>query len=80
MDVLEKMTTYVRVVEAGSFSAAAKQLHVAPGAAAGRPSSAPIARVIGPPVLERRIARVAKRMAKAHAAEGCAPALTFRLR
>jgi len=40
----------------------------------------PDARVIGPPVLERRIARVAKRMAKAHAAEGCAPALTFRLR
>jgi DNA-binding transcriptional LysR family regulator len=26
MDLLEKMATYVRVVEAGSFSAAAKQL------------------------------------------------------
>jgi len=35
MDVLEKMTTYVRVVEAGSFSAAAKQLRIAPGAALG---------------------------------------------
>ena len=32
MDVLEKMTTYVRVVEAGSFSAAAKQLRISPAA------------------------------------------------
>jgi len=35
---------------------------------------------IGLPVLKRRIARVAKQMAKAHGVEGCAPALTFRLR
>src|SRR2546430_17199779 len=43
MDVLEKMTTYVRVVEAGSFSAAAKQLRIAPGAALGalRPPRCP---------------------------------------
>jgi DNA-binding transcriptional LysR family regulator len=32
MDVLEKMATYVRVVEAGSFSAAAKQLRISPAA------------------------------------------------
>jgi DNA-binding transcriptional LysR family regulator len=32
MDLLEKMATYVRVVEAGSFSAAAKQLHISPAA------------------------------------------------
>src|SRR5256885_13919904 len=32
MDVLEKMATYVRVVEAGSFSAAAKQLRISPPA------------------------------------------------
>jgi DNA-binding transcriptional LysR family regulator len=32
MDLLEKMATYVRVVEAGSFSAAAKQLRISPAA------------------------------------------------
>ena len=32
MDLLEKMSTYVRVVEAGSFSAAAKQLRVSAAA------------------------------------------------
>src|SRR5205823_5849804 len=32
MDLLEKMTTYVRVVEASSFSAAAKQLRISPAA------------------------------------------------
>jgi len=32
MDLLEKMATYVRVVEAGSFSAAARQLRISPGA------------------------------------------------
>jgi LysR family transcriptional regulator, transcriptional activator for dmlA len=35
MDLLEKMATYVRVVEAGSFSAAAKQLRIS-GAAVSR--------------------------------------------
>ena len=33
VDLLEKMTTYVRVVEAGSLSAAAKQLRISPAAA-----------------------------------------------
>jgi DNA-binding transcriptional LysR family regulator len=32
MDLLEKMATYVRVIEAGSFSAAAKQLRLSPAA------------------------------------------------
>src|SRR2546425_7666131 len=32
MDLFEKMATYVRVVEAGSFSAAAKQLRISPAA------------------------------------------------
>src|ERR1700710_2743757 len=32
MDVLDKMATYVRVIDAGSFSAAAKQLRISPGA------------------------------------------------
>src|SRR6201992_1979169 len=32
MDLLDKMATYVRVVEAGSFSAAAKQLRISSGA------------------------------------------------
>src|SRR5216683_326424 len=32
MDLLEKMATFVRVVEAGSFSAAAKQLRISPAA------------------------------------------------
>jgi DNA-binding transcriptional LysR family regulator len=32
MDLLDKMATYVRVVEAGSFSAAGKQLRISPGA------------------------------------------------
>lgn len=32
MDLLEKMATYVRVVEAGSFSAGAKQLRISPAA------------------------------------------------
>ena len=32
MDLLDKMATYVRVVEAGSFSAAAKQLRISPAA------------------------------------------------
>src|SRR5258708_29741426 len=32
MDLLEKMTTYVRVVEAGNFSAAAKQLRISAAA------------------------------------------------
>lgn len=32
MDLLEKMATYVRVVEAGNFSAAAKQLRISPAA------------------------------------------------
>ncbi len=32
MDLLEKMATFVRVVEAGSFSAAAKQLRLSPAA------------------------------------------------
>src|SRR4051794_22257316 len=32
MDLLEKMSTYVRVIEAGSFSAAAKQVRLSPAA------------------------------------------------
>jgi DNA-binding transcriptional LysR family regulator len=57
MDLLEKMTTYVRVVEAGSFSAAAKQLRV---------SSAAVSRQIA--TLERDLsvtllARSTRRMA-----------------
>ncbi len=32
MDLLDKMATYVRVVEAGSFSAAGKQLRISSGA------------------------------------------------
>lgn len=32
MDLLDKMATYVRVIEAGSFSAAAKQLRISPAA------------------------------------------------
>jgi DNA-binding transcriptional LysR family regulator len=32
MDLLDKMATFVRVIEAGSFSAAAKQLRISPGA------------------------------------------------
>jgi len=32
MDLLDKMATYVRVVEAGSFSAAAKQLRISAAA------------------------------------------------
>ena len=32
MDLLEKMATYVRVIEAGSFSAAAKQVRLSPAA------------------------------------------------
>ena len=32
MDLFDKMATYVRVVEAGSFSAAAKQLRISSGA------------------------------------------------
>lgn len=32
MDLLDKMVTYVRVIEAGSFSSAAKQLRISPGA------------------------------------------------
>ena len=32
MDLLDKMATYVRVVEAGSFSAAARQLRISPAA------------------------------------------------
>ena len=32
MDLFDKMVTYVRVIEAGSFSAAAKQLRISPGA------------------------------------------------
>lgn len=32
MDLLDKMATYVRVIEAGGFSAAAKQLRISPGA------------------------------------------------
>ena len=32
MDLLDKMTTYVRVVEAGSLSAAAKQLRISSAA------------------------------------------------
>jgi len=32
MDLLDKMATFVRVIEAGSFSAAAKQMRLSPGA------------------------------------------------
>jgi DNA-binding transcriptional LysR family regulator len=32
MDLLDKMATFVRVIEAGSFSSAAKQLRISPGA------------------------------------------------
>jgi DNA-binding transcriptional LysR family regulator len=39
MDLLEKMATYVRVVEAGSFSAAAKQLRISPAAVSRQISS-----------------------------------------
>jgi DNA-binding transcriptional LysR family regulator len=57
MDLLDKMATYVRVIEAGSFSAAAKQLRI---------SSAAVSRQIG--TLERSLrvtllARSTRRMA-----------------
>jgi DNA-binding transcriptional LysR family regulator len=57
MDLLEKMTTYVRVVEAGTFSAAAKQLRI---------SSAAVSRQIATLEAELRLTllrRTTRRMA-----------------
>ena len=56
MDLLEKMATYVRVVEAGSLSAAAKQLRISPAAVSRQVAT--LERELRVPLLRRTTRRM----------------------
>jgi DNA-binding transcriptional LysR family regulator len=56
MDLLEKMATYVRVVEAGSLSAAAKQLRISPAAVSRQVAA--LERELRAPLLRRTTRRM----------------------
>lgn len=69
MDLLDKMATYVRVIEAGSFSAAAKQLRIPPAAVSRQ--IAALEAELRATLLERSTRRMAITPAGRRYYEGC---------